>query len=182
MVAFKFLVAAGLACIAAAHSGSHDTACVAPVTVTVTETVCGEPGVPASTPPAGPSYEAPPPPPASPVTSPQSTVTVPLSDPPVNTPTVVPPAPPAETVVPPVTPSGKVPSSDLPSSVASSTGVKTSTASAPGTTTVHSTTATGPSSSGSAPPVMTDGAALAVPYSGLGSLLAAGVAAMAVIA
>ncbi|KAF9701228.1 hypothetical protein EKO04_000739 [Ascochyta lentis] len=164
------------------------TACVAPVTVTVTETVCGTPGVPVHTPPVAPSYEAPPPPPA-PVTSVESTATAPLSGPPSEPATVIPPAPPAETGVPSVGVPPVVPSSGvIPSSgVAPSSSVKLSTASVPGTTTAPSSTAavTHPSASTSIPEtVSTAGAVLPTPYFGLGSLVAAGAvfnAAMAVI-
>ncbi|KAJ8109010.1 hypothetical protein OPT61_g7769 [Boeremia exigua] len=170
-------------------------ACVAPVTVTVTETVCGTPGVPIHTPPVASSYEAPPPPSDVSATSVESTATPPLSSPAVDTATVVPPAPPAETVVPPAppaetgvppaVPSGVAPTSRASSSgVAPSTGINTSASSVPGTTTVRPT-ATPPSSSASPPAEVSDAAAiLAVPasYFGLGSLFVAGAAAMAVVA
>ncbi|KAJ4313987.1 hypothetical protein N0V94_006671 [Neodidymelliopsis sp. IMI 364377] len=184
MFGFKiFIAAAALACIAVAHDGTHDTACVAPVTVTVTEIVCGTPGVPIHTPPAV-SYEAPPPPPAPPVTSIESTATAPLSGPPSDTATVIPPAPPAETDVPPAVPSsGAAPSPPI----APPSGTQSSTASAPGMTTATSSTAvvTSPSASTSAPEtVSTAGAVLPTPYLGLGSLIVAGAvvnAAMAIV-
>ncbi|KAJ4384522.1 hypothetical protein N0V86_000121 [Didymella sp. IMI 355093] len=193
MVAFKVLVAAALACVVVAHDQPTDTACVVPVTVTVTETVCGTPGVPVNTPPAAPSYEAPPPPPAPPVTSVESTATAPVSGPPVDTATVVPPAPPADTGVPPVGPPPVVPTTIVvPSTgVAPSSGAMTSVTSAPVTSGAHSsahsfTGGNTPATSTSLRPseVSTAGAIVAMPtvYLGLGSLFAAGAAAMAVIA
>ncbi|KAF1929042.1 uncharacterized protein M421DRAFT_145102 [Didymella exigua CBS 183.55] len=195
MVAFRVLVAAALACVVVAHDHPTDTVCVAPFTVTVTETVCGTPGVPVHTPPAAPSYEAPPPPPAPPVTSVESTATAPLSGPPVDTATVVPPSPPAETGVPPaetsVPPVGPPP-------VVPTTVVVPSTGVAPSTSVITSITSLGHSSahsptgghtstiSASLRPseVSTAGAVMAMPtaYLGFGSLFAAGAAAMAVIA
>ncbi|KAJ4412738.1 hypothetical protein N0V91_000500 [Didymella pomorum] len=193
MVAFKVLVAAALACVVVAHDHPTDTGCVAPVTVTVTETVCGTPGVPVYTPPATPSYEAPPPPPALLVTSVESTATAPVNGPPVNTGTLVPPAPPADTGVPPVGPppvvstTVVVPSTGVPPS----SGVKTSFTSAPVSSPIKSsapssTDADTATASTSTRPseVSTAGAVMAMPtaYLGIGPLFAAGAAAMAVIA
>jgi hypothetical protein len=148
--------------------------------------------VPVYTPPATPSYEAPPPP-APPVTSVESTANAPVSGPPVNTGTVVPPAPPADTGIPPVGPPPVVSTTVVvPSTgVAPSSGVKTSVTSAlvtssvtftahfsTGDNTATASTSTRPSE------VSTAGAVMAMPtaYLGLGSLFAAGAAAMAVIA